>query len=166
MLVVNEGEIRWSRHEVNPVTWWILKSKGIRVIGPEVTSFHFDVSKRDLAAYVRNNMSTYWLNRMRRLRRFKSLAFLMPNRFSDQELQWCITGMLRQFYTLREYEIISKVDAGYYAMDVLPERWHHIIKEVINIREGSYSRYYTSKKQRMEDALQCMDFIIHCCNKL
>jgi len=59
---------------------------------------------------------------------FKSLAFLMPNRFSDQELQWCMTGMLRQFYTLCEYEIISKVEAGNYAIDVMPERWHHIIR--------------------------------------
>ncbi|RJS50134.1 aminoglycoside adenylyltransferase domain-containing protein [Bacillus sp. PK3_68] len=165
-LYVNEGKVGWSNHEINPVTWWILKNKGISMIGPDVTSFHFDVDKSDLTDYVLNNMNTYWLNRISTMKRFERMALLLPNKFLEQELQWSITGMLRQFYTLKEHEIISKVDAGKYAINYMPDRWHNIIREAISIQEGVGVRYYNSKKRRINDTLQCMDYILNYCNKM
>ncbi|GIN91270.1 hypothetical protein J6TS1_06730 [Siminovitchia terrae] len=165
-LYVNEGKVRWSNHEINPITWWILKNKGIGIIGPNITSFHFDVDESDLANYVLTNMNTYWFNRMNTLKKFKRIAPLLPNKFLDQELQWSITGMLRQFYTLREHEIISKVEAGKYAINHMPEIWHNIIKEVISISEGLDIRYYNSKKHRINDTIQCMNYILNYCNKM
>ncbi|MEZ2736996.1 aminoglycoside adenylyltransferase domain-containing protein [Aneurinibacillus aneurinilyticus] len=165
-LYVNEGKIGWSNHVINPITWWILKNKGISIIGPDIASFHFDIDESDLANYVLNNMNTYWLNRINTIERFKRIAPLLPNKFLDQEIQWSITGMLRQFYTLREHEIISKVGAGKYAINYMPERWHNLIKEAISIQEGLDIRYYNSKKHRINDTIQCMNYILNYCNKM
>lgn len=165
-LYVNEGKVDWSNDAINPVTWWILKNKGIRILGPDIPSFFFEVDETDLTEYVLNNMNSYWYNRMKTMKRFKSLALLLPNKFLDQEVQWSITGMLRQFYTLREHEIISKVDAGKYAINYMPERWHNVIKEAVSIREGSGIRYYHSKKHRIDDTIQCMNYIYNYCNKM
>ena len=165
-LYVNEGKISWSKHVINPITWWILRDKGISIIGPEITSFHFDVDESALADYVLNNMNSYWLNRMNTISRFKRVVLLLPNKLVDREVQWSITGMLRQFYTLREHEIISKVDAGKNAIDYMPERWHNIIKEALSIREGLNIRYCESKKQRINDTIQCMNYILDYCNNM
>ncbi|MBT2701596.1 DUF4111 domain-containing protein [Bacillus sp. ISL-40] len=163
-LYVHEGKVGWSNHVTNPITWWILKDKGINIIGPKITSFHFDVDESDLVDYVLNNMNTYWLNRMKRNERYKGIVLLLPNKFVDWELQWSITGMLRQFYTLKEHDIISKVDAGKYAISHMPKRWHNIILEAISIREGLNVRYCDSKKQRINDTIHCMNYILDYCN--
>ncbi|UAL53795.1 MULTISPECIES: aminoglycoside adenylyltransferase domain-containing protein [Metabacillus] len=163
-LYANDGKVDWGNHVTNPITWWILKDKGINVIGPEINSFHFDVDESVLAAYVLNNMNTYWLKRMNRNKKFRRIAHLLPNKIVEWELQWSITGMLRQFYTLREHEVISKVDAGKFAINYMPERWHNIIKEAISIREGLSLRYCDSKKQRVNDMILCMNYILNYCN--
>ena len=165
-LYINEGKIGWSNHVINQITWWLLRDKGICIIGPEITSFHFDVDENALADYVRTNMNTYWLNRMNKIAKFKRIAPLLPNKLVDREVQWCITGMLRQFYTLREHEIISKVDAGKYAINYMPERWRNIINEALSIREGLNIRYCDSKKQRINDTIQCMNYILDYCNTM
>ncbi|RJS59208.1 aminoglycoside adenylyltransferase domain-containing protein [Bacillus sp. PK3_68] len=64
------------------------------------------------------------------------------------------------------YEIISKIDTGKYAINYMPERWHNIIREAISIQEGLGVRYYNSKKRRINDALQCMDYMLNCCNRM
>ncbi|MEH7126136.1 nucleotidyltransferase domain-containing protein [Bacillus sp. JJ1773] len=159
-LYVYEGKVGRSNHVINPITWWILREKGISIIGPEITSFHFEVDKSDLVDYVLKNMNTYWLNRLKTIERFNRIVHLLPNKLVDWEVQWSITGVLRQFYTLREHKIISKVDACNYAIKYMPESLHNIVKESISIREGLNIRYCDSKKQRINDTIQCMKYII------
>jgi len=54
--------------------------------------------------------------------------------------------MLRQYYTLREKKITSKVDAGRYALEHLPQEWHPLIQEAVRIREESNT--YTSNHSK------------------
>lgn len=165
-IFVNEGKLGRGNHFINPVTWWIMRDKGIRIMGPDITSFHFDVDESELANYVLNNMNYYWLNRMNKIAKDKRSVFLLPNKLVDQEVEWSITGMLRQFYTLREHEIISKAEACKYAIIHLPVRWHNIINEALSIREGLNIRYYDSKTERIDDLVQCMNYILDYCNNV
>ena len=143
-----------------------MKDKGINIIGPKATSFHLDVNERVLTDYVLNNMNTYWLNQMKVMTRLKKLAPIVPKKIVDLQVQWSITGMLRQLYTLKEHEITSKVDACNYAINYLPDRHHNIIKEAISIREGLNVRYCHTKKQRVNDTIQCMNHIFNYCNSM
>lgn len=163
---VNEGKVQQSNHEMNPVTWWILKNKGITVFGTDLTTFHFEVDDNNLAYYVLTNMNHYWFNRMNTLKKYKKVSPFLSNKFIDQEIQWSITGLLRQFYTLKEHGIISKVEAAKYAIEVMPVRWHPIIQESISIREGLKLRYIKSKTQRVNDTIDCMEYIINECNHI
>lgn len=163
-LYVNEGKIRWSNEGVNPITWWILKNKGITILGTSIDTYDFNVNDKILNDYILKNMNTYWANRLKARKRYQSMSILLPNKLIDLEVEWSITGMLRQFYTLQEREIVSKVEASKYALKKLPERWHNIIKDAISIREGSNIRYYKSKKQRINDMIQCMDYILNTSN--
>ena len=165
-LYVNEGKVGRSNHAINAITWWILRDKGISIIGPEITSFHFDVDESALVDYVLNNMNTYWLKRLNTIERLRKIVFLLPNKIVDVKVQWSITGILRQYYTLREHEIISKVEAAKYAIHFMPESLHSIINDAINIREGLNIRYCDSKKRRLNDTIQCMNYIIDYCNKM
>ncbi len=163
-LYVNEGKIKWSNDGINPITWWILKNKGIPILGPSLDTYNFNVDESILVDYVLENMNTYWAERLKTIRKYKAISFLLPNKIVDLEVEWSITGMLRQLYTLQEHDIVSKVDASKYAVKHLPERWHTIIKEAINIREGSSMRYCNSKRQRIDETIQCMDYILSKCN--
>ncbi|MGG0208464.1 aminoglycoside adenylyltransferase domain-containing protein [Bacillus mycoides] len=165
-LSVNEGKVNWSYDVLNPITWWILKNKGINIMGPEINSFHFEVNEEILVDYVLINMNTYWLKRTNTIKRVKKVIYLIPNKLVDREIQWSITGMLRQLYTFREQDIISKIDAGKYALSIMPERFHNIIKEAINISEGVDIRYCDSKMQRVNDTIKCMDYILNYCNNI
>ncbi|MFB7158191.1 aminoglycoside adenylyltransferase domain-containing protein [Lysinibacillus sp. NPDC056232] len=161
-LKVNEGKINWGNDDINPITWWILNNKGITILGSDVATYNFNVDERVLNDYVLENMNSYWSNRLQKIKKYK--AFLIPNKLVDLEVEWSITGVLRQFYTLEENDIVSKVDACKYAIHHLPEEFHKIINEAISIREGSNIRYCNSKKQRIDDTIQCMDYILKDCN--
>ncbi|MEA0565872.1 nucleotidyltransferase domain-containing protein [Lysinibacillus irui] len=163
-LYVNDGKIKWSNEGVNPITWWILKNKGITILGTSIDTYDFNVNDKILNDYILKNMNTYWANRLKARKKYQSMSILLPNKLIDLEVEWSITGMLRQFYTLQEREIVSKVEASKYALKKLPERWHNIIKDAISIREGSNIRYYNSKKQRINDMIQCMDYILNTSN--
>lgn len=165
-LKVNEGKTNWCNDDINPITWWVLKNKGISVLGPDIATYNFSVDERVLADYVLQNMNSYWANRLQTMEKYKTMAFVIPNKLVDEEVEWSITGMLRQLYTLTENDIVSKVDACKFAIHHLPEEFHEIINEAISIREGSNIRYYNSKKQRIDDTVQCMTYILNHCNSI
>ena len=163
-LYTNDGKVEWSEQVTNPITWWILKNKGITIIGQEIPSFDFEIDDRILLDYCLSNMNTYWLNRMKKNEKYKKFAFLLPNKIIDWEIQWSVSGMLRQFYTINEHKVISKVGACEYAINHMPQKWHGLINEAISIRKGLNVRYCDSKKQRIIDTLEFMHYILDNCN--
>ncbi|MBB4826332.1 hypothetical protein HNO89_003591 [Sporosarcina luteola] len=164
-IYVNGGKAKRSKHEMNPVTWWMMKNKGIRVIGPDISSFHIEVQNSDLTSIVLRNMNIYWAGRINTLRKYKRIAVFLPNQLIRQEMLWSVPGVLRAFYTLQEQAVTSKAEVCTYALDHVPERWHPLIHEVISMREGEGTGFYKSKKQKIEDVLQLMVYIIAYCNE-
>ncbi|MCG3088915.1 aminoglycoside adenylyltransferase domain-containing protein [Sporosarcina cyprini] len=164
-LYVNGGNTMRSKHEMNPVTWWMLKNKGIRVTGPDISSFSIKVEESELTTFILQNMNRYWAGRINTLKKYKRVAVFLPNRFIEKELLWTVPGVLRQFYTLQERAVTSKIKACTYACDHVPERWHPLINEVISLREGRRTGYAKSKKQKIDDLLQFMVNIIAYCNE-
>lgn len=107
-IYVNEGRLGRSNHVINPITWWILREKGISIIGPEISSFHFEVDKSDLVDYVLKNMNTYWLNRLKTIERFNRIVHLLPNKLVDWEVQWSITGVYANSIHLENIKLFQK----------------------------------------------------------
>ncbi|MEH2049685.1 aminoglycoside adenylyltransferase domain-containing protein [Nostoc sp.] len=74
-------------------------------------------------------------------------------------------GVLRVFYVLREDEIISKTEAGRYALVHLPPKWHQIIQEAINLREIRHGSSYGSKVSCAVEAVSFLRYVINVCNE-
>ncbi|KQL50703.1 hypothetical protein AN964_24045 [Heyndrickxia shackletonii] len=148
----------------NPITWWVLKHSGIRIIGPAIDQLKIGVEPEDFIKYVHANMNSYWKNRVRNYRTFDFSA--IPDELIEAEIEWAVLGVLRQFYTIKEHEIISKLGAGKYALNHLPKEWNNIIQEAIRIREKSEVSSYQSNEERISDAVNFLSFLIQHCNDL
>lgn len=153
----HDGTLRLSnRHDTGLVTWHILKTHGLALLGPLPNQLKFDVNWGDLLADMRHNLNTYWVRYTTYLPR---LAWLL----TDHGVQWTVLGVLRQLYTFRESDITSKTGAGEYALKHLPTQWHKIIQEAISIREGG-QRVYRSHLTRAIDARALVKYVIETCN--
>ena len=143
-------------HDINGVTWWILKYRGIAVIGPPPEQFDIQVDWDDLVAKMHDNLNTYWARFTTNPRR---VAWLM----TDYGIQWAVLGVLRQFYTFREHAITSKTGAGLYALRHTPEQWHGLIHEAIAIRTGSGGWPHRFRIVRALSARAFVQLIIAAC---
>lgn len=159
----NSGKLSYSSN-FDPIIWWILQTKGIKVVGTEQSAFDFDIHSNHLIAYVNENMNSYWAQRVQRMETSIPELYNLPAKEIDYEIEWTVLGLLRQFYTLKENDIISKLEAGEYALQHLLMEWHPIIKEAINIRKGEKENIFTSEKERIDATIRFSKYIIHYCN--
>ena len=138
---------------LNSVTWWELKNHGIAVIGPEPKTYAFSVDWDVLIANMHDNLNSYWASWAKRPGRIVQL-------FSDWGIQWAVLGVLRQFYTFRENDITTKRKAGEYALTCVPARWHRLIREAIDIRDGKGKPFHPLRVGRTIEAIQFLRFVI------
>ena len=156
---IHDGVLHASGyHDINAVTWWVLKHHGIAVAGPPAEQLDIQVDWDDLIARMRHNMNTYWASFTTNPRR---MAWLL----TDYGVQWAVLGVLRQFYTLRERAITSKIGAGIYGLEHMPWQWHRLIQEAIDIRAGATASSYRSRIIRAVAAYRFLRLIITACNR-
>jgi hypothetical protein len=84
---------------------------------------------------------------------------------SDRGIQWTVLDVLRQYYTFRENSIATELKAAEYALTRLPSRWHPLIQEAIDIREGKKDLHYRSRIVRRIDAVKFLKFVVQTSNK-
>lgn len=140
-------------HDINAVTWWLLKNRGLTLVGPLAADLPFIVDWDQLIADMRENLNTYWVQFVRKPARMAWLLF-------DKGVQWAVLGVLRQYYTFEEGDITSKVDAGEYALNHLSQNWHRIVQEALNIRCQSGKSLYASRLVRAVEARRLLRHII------
>jgi len=144
-------------HDLNAVTWWVLKNRGIALVGPAPGELNISVDWDDLIGKMHDNLNTYWA-------RFTDTPKRMALLLSDYGIHWTVLGVLRQFYTFREHDITSKSGAGIYALRHTPKRWHQLIQEALNIRAGTGGSYYRSRIVRALVARAFLKYVIATCN--
>jgi hypothetical protein len=152
-----DGVMQRGHFDLNAVTWWILKNRGVMLLGTPAAELPISVDMDRMIADMHKNMNTYWVSFIRQPAR---MAWL----FSDYGVQWAVSGVLRQFYTFNERSITSKTGACEYALQHVPQRWHRIIQEAINIRNGRDTRLYRLRPQRALDGILFLCYIIERCN--
>lgn len=145
--------------ELNLVTWFELKQQGVVIFGPDIETLGLTVDETDLRKYVAENMNSYWRSWVEKRRRVFSRPAL-GLMFNKEQVEWGVLGVTRQYYTLRENGVVSKGEAGVYALSHVPERWQRIIEEALRIRKGIRESKYISVNERRNDTIGYMDFII------
>jgi hypothetical protein len=153
-----EGRLRLQGHfDWNSVAGWTLKHHGIAIIGPEPQALPVTIDWERLIKTMRENLNSYWAGWTRRPDALGALLL-------DRGLQWAVLGVLRQFYSFRENTITTKTKAGEYALTCVPSRWHPLIQDAIDIREGKKASAYQFRIVRMMEAVKFLKFIIQTCN--
>jgi len=154
---IHDGILHTSGyHDINAVTWWILKHRGIAVSGPPPGQLDIHVDWEQLLANMHHNLNTYWAG-------FTSNPQRMSWLLRDYGIQWAVLGVLRQYYTFRERAITSKTGAGMYGLIHTPHHWHQLIQEAIDIRERSARSSYRSRIVRAITARAFLQLIITAC---
>ncbi|WP_233434987.1 aminoglycoside adenylyltransferase domain-containing protein [Mesobacillus jeotgali] len=163
----NNGNLLFGDYfNFNPITWWLLKGKGLRILGPEIEDFQFEIQPLELASYVLENMNSYWTNRIQIAENAIDHLVKLPTEEIDFEIEWTVLGLLRQFYTTKELDIVSKTEAGEYGLKQLPVEWHEIIQEAMNIRKGVKAEIFSSELERLESTIRFSKYIINHSNNI
>ncbi|MBZ0287510.1 MAG: DUF4111 domain-containing protein, partial [Anaerolineae bacterium] len=156
---IHDGKLEASGyHDINRVTWWILKNRGITLLGTDAHDLDFTVDWDALSADALQNLNDYWA-------RYTDHPMRIMWLLSDFGIQWTVLGVLRQYYTFKVGGITSKIGAGEYALQHLPVEWHRIIQEAVNIRRGGDTTLYSLGILRAIEAYQFLRWIIRECNQ-
>jgi hypothetical protein len=155
---IHDGKLEPSGyHDINRVTWWILKNRAITLLGTDARDLGFQVDWDALYADTLKNLNSYWA-------RYTDNPARIVWLLSDFGIQWTVLGVLRQYYTFKERSIISKIGAGDYALQHLPSEWHRLIQEAVNIRREGYDSLYSLGVLRAIDCYRFLKWIIGECN--
>ncbi|MCA1054379.1 DUF4111 domain-containing protein [Rossellomorea aquimaris] len=159
-LFFNDGEMHHDSYfNFNPITWFTLAHKGIAGIGPDPRQVELDDHSDQLVDYVQKNMNSYWKNRVEHYKEMLPHIQNIPTEKIETEIEWTVLGLLRQYYTIKEENIISKLHSGYYGLKHLPVKWHPLIQESINIRSNHGQSLFPSDEERVETLYRFAQFI-------
>lgn len=144
--------------DLNLVTWWVLKHHGIAVLGSSPQTLPFSINWDELVDRMHTNLNEYW-------RSWTRTPTQLVQLLTDYGIQWAVLGVLRLWYAFRKHDITSKTDAGRYALTHLPDRWHRLIQEAMNLRDAPHQRLYRFRIYRAYVAVQFLNDIIERCNE-
>lgn len=147
-----------KKFEKNSIDAFQLKKYGITVKGQGIENFDFTVEWDILTYNMRDNLNTYWLNWMNDCKKLTSIKYIGLF-VSLGMIEWGVLGVSRLYYTFKELDMTSKVGAGEYALQTVPQRWHRIINESMRLRKNNKKSYYKSVFERRKDVLEYIDFI-------
>lgn len=162
----NDGDFKGFRmFDRNSVDAFELKKHGITLKGQEIESLKYTIDFDVLIRKMRDNLNTYWLKWTNDYRRFPSIEYIVLL-VSPKTIEWGVLGVSRLYYTFKEKSVTSKVGAGEYALQTVPQKWHKIINESMRLRKDKKKSYYNSIFERRKDALGYIDYIIQESNGL
>ncbi len=163
-LTYHNGRLRDGVFAMAPVSLSELKLNAVTILGQNAKTIHVDINPDFLNNFLYDNINSYWklwLARHSSYFRRKLFLLLFP-RFSE----WAVLGVARQVCTLQTGRIVSKTEAGLYCLQQLPEKYHAILHEALEIRKDD-RRYPLVKShavrpsfRRMRQTLDCIGYMI------
>jgi hypothetical protein len=147
-----------GKHDISPVTWWLLKTQGIPLFGPDPQTLNFQIEWETVRAYIHANLNTYWRTWAYHPRYLLALH-------TDWAIEWSVLGILRLYYSLQTNQMTSKVGAGEYGLQTLPPKWHRLIQEALRLRQKHPRSHYRFRLQRTIEAVRFLRMVIRNGNK-
>ncbi|GAA0361644.1 hypothetical protein GCM10009530_09000 [Microbispora corallina] len=123
---------RGAGFDVNPVNWKVLRERGIPVRGPSPGDLALDPEPGRLRDWNRDNLRRYWLPWAERTLRRPDRCGLRAR----ASTAWGVLGPPRLHHTIATGGVVSKEEAGAYALDVFGPEWHPLIREALAYRRG------------------------------
>jgi hypothetical protein len=118
--------------DANPVTWRLLAEGGVAVRGPAPARLGVHRDDAELRAWCRRNLDDYW--------RPWAASVLRPGWAAwpglMQGVAWGVLGAPRLHRTIVAGDIVSKEEAGEYALATFDRRWRPLIEEALAYWRG------------------------------
>ena len=138
-----------SYYEINPITWAELKLHGQSFYGQASKSWNISIDWKQVDQYLFDNINSYWKKWLVESENYFH-PYFYQTLFRASENAWCVAGVARQLYTLKEQKIASKRYACEYLIERIPEKFHKILMDTINFRLGKTVRYgWLQKKETL-----------------
>ncbi len=135
---------------LNAVTWWLIKHKGIRLLGPKSGTLPLEVSWASVQEAMDYNLNSYWAKKAKR-------PWLFLHNFW---VEFAVTTLCRILTTLEEGEIIAKSPALTHWRELLPVRWQPLIDEAWRIRHTPEKpSLYPSRLKRMSETRAFITYV-------
>ena len=136
-----------------------LKTTALTLFGTPADALTIEIKDEELNRVLFENINSYWRNWVNKHSSFHYRYLFL---FSLPWLtEWSVLGVARQLYTLQTGKITSKLNAGYYALKVLPDKYHQIIQQAIEIRKSDNKLLSVGPSiKRAEQTIECVNFII------
>ena len=119
--------------DVNPVTWRVLAERGIAVRGPAADRLGIYRDEVELRRWCLRNLDGYWrrwANSMLNLTRRTAMASFLHAAVGG------VLGAPRLHRTVVTGDVISKEEAGEYALAAFGDRWRPVIDEALAYWRG------------------------------
>lgn len=169
VLSYHEKKMRFQNFEMAPVSLSELKTNAITVVGAQANTLPIYIRPQKLNEFLYENINTYWKKWIKQYSSFfhRKIILLAFPRFTE----WSVLGIARQYYTLQTGKITSKTEAGQYCLQHLPEKYHPIIKEAIEIRKDNrtypFVKSYAIRPsfKRLMQTIECIHYLVATFNK-
>ncbi len=147
------------------VTLKELKTTALTICGLPAHNLPIEIKDEDLNRVLFENINSYWRNWLRKHSQFNHRYFLLV--VLPWLTEWSVLGVARQLHTLKTGQITSKLHAGYYALEILPQKFHHIIQQAIKIRQRDKKLSHISPSiKRAKQTIECVRFVIEEFNRV
>ncbi len=124
--------------DVNPVTWWTLAHGGIAVRGPSPDRLAVHLDDAELRSWTAANLVSYWRPWAEAVAGggLASWSIRLRNLDTHRLAASGVLSVARMHATISTGEVISKEQAGGYALGVFGAQWHPIIGDALAYWRG------------------------------
>ena len=142
--------------EINPVTWHCLAQHGIVICGPQPADLDIALDLTLLRRFLTSNLRGYWSKWA------ADCGSALVHKAPKEEavaaaLAWGVLGTSRIACTLATARIVSKTEAGRWALATYPSEWHGAIQDALAVRRGEI---HGLPATRFRPALDFVRFVI------
>lgn len=121
--------------DVNPVVWKTFAEHGVALRGPGPADLGLDPEPHLLRQWNIDNLNGYWRScAAATMAGRPPLKPWVPARWATA---WTVLGPARLHRTIATGDVVSKQEAGRYALEVFAPEWHPIIEEALAYWDGA-----------------------------
>jgi hypothetical protein len=136
--------------DVNGVTWWILKHRGVCLLGVEREQLPFDYPWQQVLLTMRFNLDVYFAGKLKH-----PYIYLSP-----LAVEFAVSNLCRILSTIEDGEIVSKSASLKIWRQRLPPRWQRLLDEAWRLRHHpEQPSLYRFPWARMRDMLAFIRYV-------
>lgn len=143
--------------ELDKLSLWELKTSSYTMYGVPAADLLIEIEIKDVITQLHQNINSYWTSWISNHSsfHFSHLLLILFPRLTE----WGILGVARQLYAIETGKITSKLQAGRYCLNKLPNDLKDVMSIAIETRQINKTQLKPSLR-RTKETLDCMKFII------